>query len=372
MKPAMPLELSSPITFFLLIACVLLLSACSAATPARQVLYVSTGQGQALLAYTINNDTGQLTELQRVDLPGPAGTFALTDDGGHLYAALNNPGRLQALARDTTTGQLTLLEAVEITTFPTYIDIDHTGKFALTASYGAGVVHSYAIKDDRTLNPSPIQTTNTDKNAHACLIDPTNRFVYVPHTGPNAIYQFLFDATTGKLSPNSPIVVAGGGTPEQPQGPRHYVYHPRLDRLYVVNELDSSVSAYTLDRKTGQLQRFQSLPTLPERWEGKNTCADIHVTPDGNFLYASNRGHDSIAAYRIDEDGLLSFIDTYPTEAVPREFTIDLTGRYLYAAGMRANKLAAYSIDARTGELTRIGTYDTPAAPAWVEAVKLD
>ncbi len=359
-------------TRLLLLACVFCLTACQAAGPERQVLYLTCSQGKQLLAYQIDAETGALSEVQRLDLPGPGGPFALTDDGRHAYAAVRNPARVLPFLRDAVTGELSPLKPSEVPAFPTYLDIDATGRFAVTASYREGLVHTFAINDDATVNPTPIQTTQTEKTAHASLIDPSNRFVYIPHTTPNAIYQFRLDAATGKLAPITPIVVKGGGTPDRPQGPRHYAYHPELDRVYVVNELDSSVAAYAWDRRGGRLQRFQSLSTLPGRWDGKNTCADIHITPNGRFLYASNRGHNSIAAFRLDDDGHMKMIDTFRTEAVPREFAIDLAGRYLYAAGQQSNKLAAYAIDSRTGRLTRIATYDTPEGPIWVEPAALD
>lgn len=359
--------------FPLLLVLMLGLSACSTQRVDRQVLYLSCSTGQRLVAYTIEPKTGALSELQSVELEGRGGPIALTDDGQALYAVIGNPPRLVPMTRDISTGKLTALEPTPLPDTPTYLDIDATGRFALTAAYGAGTVHSFRLNPDRTVVAAPVQTTKTDKNAHACLIDPSNRFVYIPHTGPNAIFQFGFDASEGKLKTTvQPIIVKGGGTADQPQGPRHYAYHPRLDVVYFVNELDSSVAAYTWDRTAGNLQRFQSMSTLPGRWDGKNTCADIHVTPDGRFLYASNRGHDSIAAYRLDSDGNMTMIDTFPTEAVPREFAIDLNGEYLYAAGLRTNKLVAYAIDRNTGKLTRTATYDTPEGPIWVEAVKVE
>ncbi|MEM9111852.1 MAG: lactonase family protein [Planctomycetota bacterium] len=338
----------------------------------RQVLYLSCRQGERLLAYDIDQATGQLKEIQRVELPGQAGPITLTDDGRHLYAALRSPSRIVPLLRDTVTGQLTLLDAAEVPEFATYLDIDTTGRFAITASYGPGVVNTFGINSDATINGTPIQTTKTDKSAHACLIDPSNRFVYIPHTIPNAIYQFRFDQKTGKLTPIQPIIVKGGGKPNNPAGPRHYTYHPTRDIVYVVNELDSSVSAYQWNKDSGVLTRFQSLTTLPSNFVERNTCADIHITPDGRFLYATNRGHDSIAAYKIDDDGLMSLIDWFDTETWPREFAIDRKGQYLYCAGLRSNKLAAYAIDSNTGRLSRIGNYDTPEGPIWVEVVGLD
>jgi 6-phosphogluconolactonase len=350
---------------------ILFLPACKSSDPVtKQVLYLSCKDGKQLVVYQIEPGTGQLKEIQNVALPGEPGPITLTDDGRHLYAALRNPSRIVPLARDTTTGELTLLQPTAVPEFPTYLDIDATGKYAIAASYGPGTVHTFAILPDASVSRAPLQTTNTEKTAHACLIDPTNRFVYIPHTKPNSIYQFRFDENTGKIDPIQPIVVKGGGKPNQPAGPRHYTFHPTLDIVYVVNELDSSVSAYQWDKQAGGLTRFQSMTTLPANFTERNTCADIHITPNGRFLYASNRGHDSIAAYKIDEEGLLSFIDWFQTEPVPREFAIDTKGQYLYSAGLRSHKLAAYAIDANTGRLSRIGNYDTPQGPIWVEVVE--
>lgn len=361
----------------LLLLCLLpmvaLLPACkSVEPPTRQALYLTCKEGKRLLVYNIDPATGQLKETQRLELPGEPGPLALTDDGKHLYAALNKPARIVPLSRDTATGEVALLQPTSVPDFPTYLDIDATGKYAIAASYGPGTVRTFAINDDATIQEEPIQTTKTDRTAHASLIDPSNRFVYIPHTTPNAIYQFRFDQNTGKLAPLQPIVVKGGGKPNQPAGPRHYTFHPTLGIVYVVNELDSSVSAYQWDRLNGGLTRFQSMTTLPANFNGSNTCADIHLTPDGRFLYASNRGHDSIAAYKLDEEGLMTFIDWFETEPVPREFAIDVKGQYLYSAGLRSHKLAAYAIDSKTGRLSRIGNYDTPQGPIWVEVVELD
>lgn len=356
-----------------LFACFALLTACTSTSPvARQALYVSCHQGEHVLVYEIDKATGKLAEVQRLEMPGRVGPIALADDGKHFYAAMRDPSRVMPMTRNTVTGELSPLKAAEVPTYPTYLDIDSTGNFAITASYREGVVYTFRINADGSLDGKPIQTTNTEKTAHASLIDPSNRFVYIPHTTPNAIYQFRFDDTQGKLQPIQPIVVKGGGKPSDPAGPRHYTYHPTLGIVYMVNELDSSVSAYQWDQRTGRLTRFQSLTTLPIGFNARNTCADIHVTPNGKFLYASNRGHDSIAAYKLDEGGLMTFIDWFKTEEMPREFAIDLNGQYLYAAGLRSHKLAAFSIDSGTGRLTRIGTYDTPEAPIWVEAVELE
>lgn len=363
-------------SFFVITALLTLLPlvGCKAAT--GQNLYVSTAKGQALQVYDVAGDTGELTLVEAVTLDGPGGPIAMSPDNTTLYIAINDPPRIAAYQRETKLGTLTHLGTTPIPARAVYLDIDATGRFAITASYGEGQVNTFAIQADRTLIEKPAHSVKTTNHAHACLIDPTNTWVFIPHTGPNAIYQFVFDERSGRLLPNRPPVVAGGTSgveASNPQGPRHYTYHPTLPVVYVVNELDSSVAAYQLDQRKGTLERFQSLPTLPADFKERNTCADIHVTPNGRFLYASNRGHDSIAAYEIHpESGMMRFIGRYETEPVPREFEIDLTGRYLFSAGQRSGKLAAYTINPDTGALTRIGTYDTPENPLWVTAVPKD
>jgi len=348
------------------------LQACTSQGPARQALYVSCSRGQRVLVYEIDRATGQLTEVQQLEVPGQSGPLAMSSDGQAFYAGLREPTSILPMTRDTATGELTALEPTEIADFPVYLDVDANDRFLLSASYGPGTVTSFRINDDRTILADPVQTTNTARTAHCCLIDPSNRYVFVPHTEPNEIYQFRFDATTGRLILNNPVSIMGGGSSQVVAGPRHYTYHPTLDVVYFVNELNSSVGSHLLNTSAGTLQRFNEISTLPEGWTGSNTCADIHVTPDGRFLYASNRGHNSIVAYSLNSLGMPTLIDWFETEEVPRSFAIDLTGQYLYAAGLRTNKLDAFAIDPETGRLNRIGTYDTPEGPIWVAPAALD
>lgn len=177
------------------------------------------------------------------------------------------------------------------------------------------------------------------------------------------MYPFLFDETTGRLTPNAIPTV-----PQPPDtGPRHYCFHPVLDTVYFSNEQGSSVTAYRLDPSDGTIEAFQTLSTLPEGFEGENTCAQIHMTPDGRLLYVSNRGHDSIAGFRIDPStGALAPIGQQPTEPTPRAFGIDPQGRFLFAGGQRSGHLASYRIDPATGALTPLNVYPAGQNPMWV------
>ena len=196
--------------------------------------------------------------------------------------------------------------------------------------------------------------------------DPSNRFAFVPHisggTGPNAIFQFRFDAETGHITPNSPARVEMDGE----LGPRHFCFHPNKDILYFSDEQGCSVTGYNFDSEAGTLSAFQTISTLPEGYEERNSCSQIQIAPSGKFLYAPNRGHNSIACFSVNADsGALAAIGHADSEAVPRAFSIDPSGRFLYAAGLDTGRLAAYRIEG-DGTLTRFASYDVGEEPMWV------
>lgn len=346
---------------------------------AGQVVYVSTTKGNTVHVYSVDSPTGALEPMQTLELEHGIGPLTLSPDETRLYGAVTGkqPG-IQTYSRDLTTGRLQPLGFMPTRGFPTYLDVSPNGQFLVAAYYGDGVVSSYRITPRRdNVYGKAISVVFTAKNAHACLLN-EDGFFFVPHTGPNALYQFRLDQTDGKLVPGDPKFVTAGPSrePERKpvQGPRHYTFHPSLDVVYVVNELDCSVSAYRFDPEKGTLgERFQDLETMPKGFPGKATCADIHVTPNGKFLYATTRGHDTIAAYGIDQSsGMMTPIGIFETEAWPREFEIDLTGNYLYAAGQNAAAVRAYRIDQSDGTLSVIGRYETSEKPSWVLATDVD
>jgi 6-phosphogluconolactonase len=256
-----------------------------------------------------------------------------------------------------------LLGTVPLESDPCFISVDRTGRYLLAAYYGAGRVSVHAIGADGVLEAQPVEWFATAPKAHSIHTDRSNRCAFLPHVGEsNRILQFLFHAQTGHLTPNAvPMVVPPEGT-----GPRHYCYHPSLDCVYFDNEQASSVTAYRFDRQSGTLEPFQTLSTLPEGFEGQNTCAQIHITPSGKFLYVANRGHDSIAGFSIDPaSGRLTALGQQPSEPIPRTFGIDPQGRFLVAAGQGTGRLAAYRIGAR-GALEPLQSYAVGERPMWV------
>ncbi|HVH81228.1 MAG TPA: beta-propeller fold lactonase family protein, partial [Stellaceae bacterium] len=186
--------------------------------------------------------------------------------------------------------------------------------------------------------------------------------------GPNTIMQFLFDAEKGSLSPNAPPQVAQADL----VGPRHYCFHPTLDIAYFSNEQGCSVTAYRIDPGNGTLSPLQTVSTLPAGVDVRNTCSQIHLTPSAQILYVGNRGHNSIAGFRVAPDtGLLTPAGHAPTEPVPSAFCLDPEGKFLFAAGTASGRLASYRIDGQNGALTPLAVTDVGPRPAAIAAVHL-
>ena len=333
-------------------------------------MYLSiSGEGKIAI-YEMDPDNGDLTF--REDVAAGAGVMPQVVDAGlgRLYAGLRGEPSVQTYSLDRTTGSIALLGTTPFEWDTTYMSLDNTGRFLLSASYGHAVAGVHAIGAGGIVQAPPVDRQETARCAHYIQTDASNRYAFVPHVAEsNMICQFRFDERTGRLTPNDPPRV------EQPPdtGPRHYCHHPTLDVVYGDNEQGSSVTAYRFDTDRGTLEPLQTLSTLPADFTGENTCSQIHIHPAGRFVYASNRGHDSIAGFAIDPDsGLLSAIGQAPTEAVPRAFNLDPRGRFLYAAGQENGKLASYRIDQDTGALSPLGVYYVGPSPAWVMILDMD
>ncbi len=350
----------------LLIAATTILLAATAGR-AGTVVYVSVAAEKRIATYRPDGDTGRLTHRGDVKVAGEPGALAVDPRRRFLFASFRPEGKLAAFRIDPSSGTLTHLNTVPAGPDPAHLSTDRTGRYLLAAYYVAAKVTVHAIGTDGRLSARPLQSLPTADKAHAIVPDPSNHFVFVPHTGPDVIFQFAFDARAGRLSPGAP---AKRTTP-MGTGPRHLVFHPSRPIAYVANEQGNSVTAYALDTKAGTLRALQTVSTLPADFRGTSACAEIRVHPSGRFLYVSNRGHDSIAAFGLDAEGKLSVIGREPTEKTPRSFDLDPSGRYLFAAGEASGKLAAYAIDGKTGRLKKQEVYEVGKTPWWVLAVDL-
>jgi 6-phosphogluconolactonase len=335
---------------------------------AKSIVYVSVSGENRIAIYEMDGESGKLTAVASAAVGGAPGSLAVDPKRKFLYAAVRTTGSVASLRIDPKTGRLSPIDVVKVAGNPVYLATDRAGKFLLSAYYADAKAAIYPIGENGAVRPDATHVLTTGKNPHSINVDATNSFVYVPNTGADRILQYRLNADSGTLRPlTTPATEMKLGA-----GPRHFCFHPAGDFLYVVNEKSSSVTAFRHDKSSGALAELQTLPTLPPDFKGKNTCADIEITPTGDFLFASNRGHDSLARYSVDKKtGRLTPLGQTKTEKTPREFALDPSGRFLYSAGQDSGKLAAYKIDG-IGDLTEIEKYDVGKGPAWVLVVKLE
>ena len=317
-----------------------------------------------ILTHSMDPETGELDLLRSTMMEGGPSNLAVDPDQQFLYVGLRaNPG-LATFRIDHSSGELTLHgDRVSLEADPCCIATDRRGRFLLSAHYGGGLIGVHPVGDDGAVTGPPVEWRETLPKAHCVLMHRLNRFVLLPHVGEsNAIFQFLFDEDTGKLTPSGVPRVDG----YEGQGPRHYCYHPNLDVVYTSNEQGSAITAYHLDVSAGIVEPFQTVSTLPEGYSGNNSNAQIRITSSGKFVYVSNRGHDSIAGFAIDQTtGELTALGQQPTEPTPRVFNIDPSDTFLYAAGQGSTRLASYRIE-EDGGLTSLETYPLGENPMWV------
>ena len=346
-------------------------------------MYVSLQDDDRISVFGMDAGTGKLTPKSEVPADGGPSASAVSPDRKTFYQGHRGSQEISSHRIDPDTGGLTQIGRVSLQASPTFLSTDRKGRFLLSAYYQGAHVAVHSIRNDGSLNDPPIEWLETASAAHAIQTDRSNKFAFVPHIarlndsvmqppgdalGPNAIFQFRFDENTGRLIPNSPLKVE----PEEFLGPRHFCFHPNLDVVYFTDEQGCSVTAYHLDSSTGTLSAIQTITTLPEGYSGRNTCSQIQISPSGKFLYAPNRGHNSIAGFSVDaSSGRLTAIGQASTEAVPSAFSLDPEGNFLFAAGSESGRLASYGVNSVTGELTPLETYSVGKRPMGVVMASL-
>jgi len=318
-------------------------------------------------------ESGEMTPVQTaaftgVEKPGPSTPLAITPDKRVLIAGIRSqPYLAVSFAIDPRTGQLSHIGNGPLADSMANIAVDRSGKFLFSASYGGNKV---------ALNPLPAkgvagepkQVIPTGLNAHAFLPSPDNRFVFATNLGSDQVLSFAFDAAAGALTPGDPAAIK---VPEK-SGPRHFVFNPNGKFVYLVHELNGDVAAFGYETRSGAWTEIQRTTALPEGFTGKPWAADIHITPDGRFLYASERTSNTLIAYKVDAvSGKLTTIGSVPTEKQPRGFNIDPSGRYLAAVGELSDGMTVYAIDQSSGALAKLKSYPTGKKPNWVEFLSL-
>jgi 6-phosphogluconolactonase len=341
----------------------------------QTVVYVSNAGSKEIFVFAMDRDTGDLTEIERVPVPGtekPSPTsipMAVSPDRRFLYAALRSePFPVSSFAIDQENGRLAELGTAPLADSMAYITTDRSGRFLLSASYPGAKLAINPIDRSGRVGAQPTQVLGTGPKAHCVVVDASNRYVYCTNLGADIIMQLRFDAEAGTVSPNQPAAIST----KPNAGPRHMAFHPNGRLLYLLNETDATLGAYAVDGSNGTLAEVQTVPTLPLDFTGKPSAADLHVRPDGLFVYSSERTTSTIKGYRIDpERGTFSRCGRWPTETTPRGFAIDPRGRFLLAAGLSSNAMTVSAIEAESGALSSLRQYRLGEMPNWIEIVDL-
>ena len=332
--------------------------------------YVSLQDDDKILVFTMDAGTGKLTPKTTVAVSGGPAALAVDPDRKFLYVGRRGALDIASFRIDQADGGITQIGSAPLQGEPVAMATDRKGRFILSAYYYQRTAAVHRIENGIAVNPA-IEWQMTASGAHSIQTDPSNRFAFVPHIanrGPNRIYQFKFDEDTGHLTPNAPAQLE----PADNLGPRHFCFHPSLDIVYFSDEQGCSVTAYRLDAGAGTLAAFQTISTLPSGFTESNSCSQIQITPNGRFLYAPNRGHNSIAGFSVDPStGTLSAAGHVATQAVPRAFSLDPQGKFLYAAGLETGNLTSYVIDQATGQLAPSEIYPVGNKPMWVLIIEL-
>lgn len=350
------------------------------------LVFISTFAGDnegAIEAFQLDRETGRLTPVHRTAGVEHPFFLAVSPDQRFLYSihARKFGGKeheqVAAYAIVGRSGQLKLLNRQStLGTAACYLDVDATGKTLLVANYGTGSVASLPVREDGSLGEavsfvqhagsSVDPARQTGPHAHSIVVSPENRFAYAADLGIDQVLIYRLDAAQATFSPNAtPLAKTPPGA-----GPRHLTFHPNGKYVYVINELSNSVTLFDYDSQSGALLRRQTISTLPGDFHGKSYCADLKITPNGRFLYGTNRGHDSIAAYRIGEDGRLTLLGIEPSQGKgPQNLAITLDGRLLLCANMPGNNVTVFRIDSQTGGLTPVGPPVSIRSPSCIRVL---
>jgi 6-phosphogluconolactonase len=359
---------------------VLLGLAVSVPAAAASFVYVSNAEDGTIGLYTLRTD-GSLQPGERFKAAPMVMPMTVSPDKRFLVAAVRSkPFSAYTYSIDRATGALKQVGSGPLAESFPYITFDRSGRYLLSASYGAHLVSVNPVSAEGVAG-TPSQVIPTARNAHAIITDRSNRFVFVPHLGTDQIFQFQFDEKSGRLSANTPPVLQL----KQGSGPRHLITSPDNRFVFLLNELTATVT--TLALENGILKELDSVsalpresklgPGMPRPQQGRDVsndiwASDLHVTPNGRLLYAAERTSSTINGFSVDpSSGKLSYVGATPTEKQPRGFRIDPTGRFMVVSGEKSDTISSYAIET-SGALRPIGKFSTGKGSNWVEIVSFD
>jgi 6-phosphogluconolactonase len=343
----------------------------------KRMLYIGTYAGEnqpGIFIFEQDGATGDLRPLGDAAGVNNPSFLAVSPDKKFIYAACEaygpGGGQIAAFALDPATGMLAFLNKESAGgQGPCHLSVSRDGKCVVAANYGSGNVISLPVKPDGSLGPlvsnqqhtgsSVNQNRQKEPHAHSITVDATGKYAVAADLGTDKLYVYQLDGPKATLTPHTPESVAA----KPGAGPRHFAFHPNGKFAYAINELDNTVTLYAWDAKAGTLTPVESVPTLPADFSGNSSTAEVRVHPSGQFLYGSNRGHDSIAAFKIDPTtGKLTPLGHTPTGGkTPRNFNLSPDGAFLIAANQETGNVVIFRIDPKTGTLAPTGkTYEVP------------
>ncbi len=334
------------------------------AQAAEPFVFVS-GYGPDIICYTLDAGAAKLTEVSR----SPGGTnpsfLAWSPDKKSLYAVNEGGGgAVVSFAINAADGKLTKTgQGNTGGNGPCFVSVHPSGKWVFAANYGSGHVAVLPVQADGSVK-DPVEVQLAGKNAHMAKLDKSGSVLFVPCLGSDAVQVYRFDATSGKLTQAASIPLAKGA------GPRHFALSEDEKHLYVINELNSTITAFAADLAKATFTDLGTVPTLPANFTGKNSCAHIVIAPDGKTLYGSNRGHNSLVICRIDAaSGKLTVVghETAGGEIdTPRNFTLTPDGTLALVASQKGDLVSILKVDPATGLLTKVGSQKVGAGPSFV------
>jgi len=372
----------------------------AAANKGKYFVYVGTytengSESKGIYAYRFDSTTGALAPIGLAARAINPSFLAVHPNRRFVYSVNEvrnykgeKSGAVSAFAIDHATGKLNLLNQVASKGGdPCYVTVDRTGKYVLVANYAGGSVAVFPVLEDGRLGEASavVQHTGHGTNperqeaphAHSIDISPDNRFAIVDDLGLDETQVYSFESAKGSLlaaDPNDPRNSLKTAKATPGAGPRHFALHPNGQFAYVINEMQNVVSVFRYDANVGDLHLLQAISSLPKDYSGHSEAAEIEVYPSGKFLYASNRGHDSIAVFAIDKDkGTLTPIEYVSTKgASPRNFEFDPSGSLLFAANEKSDNLVVFRINPHTGRLTPTSKVLDISQPVCVKFVAID
>jgi|SRR6218665_344441 len=350
------------------------------ATPTEYYLYVgsyTSAGGEGITLCRLSMATGILQKVAVTRNVSEPSFLAMDHKGRYLYAVNElysyqgtSSGAVSAFAVNPTTRALTLInQRASLGAGPCFVSVDANDKFVMVANYSGGNVSVFPIQsngglgastDTKQFQGSGPHPNQNGPHAHQIVTDAANQYALAADLGTDKVMIYRFDGALGKLNATTP---ASFSTPAG-AGPRHFAFHPSGKFVFVINELNSTLLSLAYDGTRGTLTQVQGISTLPAGYTGTSYCAEVRVSPDGRFVYGSNRGHDSIVVFAVDSLGRLTLVQHVSTQGLwPRDFILDPTGTYLLVANQKSHSIVSFKRDATTGKLTALGTSLGVTAP---------